>query len=149
MAIRRDTYQSVGGLDQAIFPLDDYDLQLRVAASGAKVHHEHRSLARYRVHGANESGPERAVKVGIKKVECLVRARRDYLAIKALGSRGRRRIGEARRELAISLLRTREWSRGLTSLWVSLTEDPRGLGDLLKIAWRKLDNQRNLVGIVA
>src|SRR5262245_19245026 len=32
LTVRRELYRRVGGLDQSTFPLDDYDLQLKVAA---------------------------------------------------------------------------------------------------------------------
>jgi hypothetical protein len=110
--IRRGTYLAAGGLRQEAFPLDDYELQLRIAASGAAVHYEHTPLARYRVHGANESGAGRAARVGRKKLECVEEAIRTYPRLAALGGRKRRRLGEVRRELCLSLLRERQWSEG-------------------------------------
>lgn len=142
MTVRREVYQAVGGLEQAIFPLDDYDLQLKVAASGAGVHYEHRILARYRHHGGNESGPERAVRVGRQKLACLRRARERYSALRFLGRAARRRIGDVRRELALSLLRDGSVGAGSAQLLRSLLEDPAGLGDLARIARRKLPPQR-------
>lgn len=138
MAIRRDVYLSVGGLDQSIFPLDDYDLQLKVAARGPGVYYEHRPLARYRVHGANESGPHRAIRVGEMKLRCLARTRNAYRALDALGPRARRRVGDARRELGVALLRSGALGRGSISLARSLAEDPAGWSDLLAIASRKV-----------
>jgi glycosyltransferase involved in cell wall biosynthesis len=143
MTVRREVYQAVGGLDQALFPLDDYDLQLRVAASGALVHYEHRPLALYRVHGANESGPERSVRVGTMKLKCLARARRDSLELRGLGVRARRRIGEVRRELAIALLRTGAWSMGTMILALSFLEDPAGLRDIFGIVRRRFTRRRS------
>lgn len=139
LSIRTSVYRELGGLDQDIFPLDDYDLQLKVAAAGYGVHYEHRALARYRVHGANESGAARAVKVGRQKLQCLETAVSRYTSLQALGGQVRRRRGEARRELALALLRDRQWREGLGALSRSLTEEPRGgVGDLVRIAGRKL-----------
>lgn len=138
MTVRRDVYRAVGGLEQAIFPLDDYDLQLKVAASGAGVHYEHRVLASYRAHGGNESGPGRAVRVGRQKLACLCGASDRYPALHTLGRGTRRRIGDARRELAVSLLREGALGEGAAQLARSLLEDPAGLGDLARIALRKL-----------
>jgi glycosyltransferase involved in cell wall biosynthesis len=138
--IRKDVYVRVGGLDQGVFPLDDYDLQLRVAAEGYGVHYEHRPLARYRVHGSNESGPGRAVRVGRQKLRCLEEARDRYPALRALPDRGRGRIGEARRELALSLLASRQLGEGTTALGRSLLEDPGGLAELGRIVRRKVRN---------
>lgn len=138
MTVRREVYEAVGGLEQAIFPLDDYDLQLKVAASGAGVHYEHRPLALYRDHGGNESGPAQGVRVGRQKLACLHRAAERYSALRSLGRAARRRLGDARRELALSLLRQGSLGAGMVELLRSLLEDPAGLGDLARIAGRKL-----------
>ena len=68
MTVRRSVYRAIGGLDQEIFPLDDYDFQLRVAGEGFGVYYEHQPLASYRVHGSNESGASNSVRVGMKKL---------------------------------------------------------------------------------
>jgi glycosyltransferase involved in cell wall biosynthesis len=138
LTVRRDVYRRVGGLEQEVFPLDDYDLQLKVAASGSAVHYEHRVLARYRDHGGNESGPRRAVRVGEKKLFCLQRARALHPDLRARGGRARRRIGEVRRELALSLLRQGSYVGGARQLVRSLVEDPGGLRDLGRLLARKL-----------
>jgi glycosyltransferase involved in cell wall biosynthesis len=138
LTVRRDVYRRVGGLDQGTFPLDDYDLQMKVAASGAVVHYEHRVLARYRVHGGNESGAARGIRVGEKKLECVRAARSRYPEIERLGARGRRRQGEVRRELAVDRLKQRQIVRGTLDLARSLVEDPGGWGDLGRMLRRKL-----------
>lgn len=136
--IRRGTYLAAGGLRQETFPLDDYELQMRIAASGAVVHYEHAPLARYRSHGANESGPARAARVGLKKLACVEEALRTYPRLATLGGRSRRRLGEVRRELSLSLLRDGKWLQGGGLLLRSLAEDPGGLADLGRIGWRKM-----------
>jgi glycosyltransferase involved in cell wall biosynthesis len=138
LTIRKDVYVKLGGLDQAIFPLDDYELQLRVAAAGHGVHYEHRPLARYRLHGGNESGPPRAVRVGRQKLRCLEEARARYPALRSLPGQGRPRIGEARRELALSLLASGRIGEGTAALTRSLLEDPAGFAELGRIWKRKL-----------
>lgn len=138
MTIRRDVYRSVGGLEQALFPLDDYDLQLKVAAAGFGVYYEHRALARYRIHGSNESGAAQAIRVGERKLRCIELAEERYEGIRALGRRVRRRRGEVRRELAIALLKQRRLTAGLPALLHSLVEDPGGLRDLSRIGARRL-----------
>jgi glycosyltransferase involved in cell wall biosynthesis len=137
-SIRRGTYLAAGGLRQETFPLDDFELQLRVAGSGAVVHYEHAPLARYRSHGDNESGAARAARVGRKKLEVVAEALRTYPALAALGVRGRRRRGEVRRELALSVLRDGHWVEGGSLLMRSLAEDPAGVADLARVARRKI-----------
>lgn len=136
--VRREIYRKIGGLDQSIFPLDDYDLQLKVAGTGYGVHYEHRPLARYRVHGDNESGRNQAVRVGEKKLRCLERALTRYPELLNLRHRVRYRIGEARRELALAMVRDRQVLRGTGHLIQSILQDPRGIEDLARIVKRKL-----------
>jgi glycosyltransferase involved in cell wall biosynthesis len=137
LTIRKSLYLELGGLDQGLFPLDDYDLQLKAAARSG-VYYAHRPLARYREHGGNESGAGRGVRVGQKKLACLCAARRAYPELARLGRQGLRRLGEARREMAIALLRDGRLSNGLTELALSLCEDPQGVGHLVQIAARKV-----------
>ena len=145
LSVRREVYRRLGGLDQGIFPLDDYDLQLRVAAAGHGVLYEHRPLARYRVHDANESaGAGPAVRVAVRKLECLERTRGRYPALASLGARSRQRLGEVRREMAFALLREGRLGHGLGTLAKSLLEDPLdGLADLGRVAARKLASARS------
>lgn len=142
MAVRRELYQELGGLDQALFPLDDYDLQIRVAAAGHRVHYEHRPLARYRIHGGNESGAGNAIRVGRQKLSCLERALTRHPQLQSLGRRARRRIGEARREVALSLLKGRVLRAGVIGLLRSFAEDPAGMNELAQIALRRLRRRR-------
>lgn len=142
MAVRRAVYRALGGLDQAVFPLDDYDLQLKVAASGHAVHYEHRPLARYRVHGDNESGPDRGVRVGEQKLFCVERAQVLWPRIAEMGGRARRRRGEVRRELAIAQLKNGQFRHGAAALLRSIAEDPRGLGEIGRSLWRRLARLR-------
>lgn len=140
MAVRRDVYRSVGGLDQDVFPLDDYDLQLKVAAAGHHVHYEHAPLASYRVHGSNESGPGREIVVGRQKLRCLERA---VSRSACLADLARPRLAEVRRELAIAQLKARSFLGGAGSFARSLRDDPAGFRELAWLAGRKL---RRLMG---
>jgi glycosyltransferase involved in cell wall biosynthesis len=138
LAVRREVYRDVGGLAQDLFPLDDFDLQLKVAATNRDVYYEHLPLARYRVHGDNESGAARAVRVGRQKLRCIEQARTQHAELRALGARARRRVGEARRELAFALLREGVVLAGLGAMARSLVEDPPGAREVLRVAARRL-----------
>ena len=142
LAIRRSVYRELGGLNQDLFPLDDYDLQLRVAGRGLGVYYDHEPRARYRVHGTNESGAGNSVRVGSQKLRCLELTRQRYPEVAALGRRYVRRRGEVRRELSISLLRDGRLVEGIVGLARSLGEDPAGLRDLARIASRKVGRFR-------
>lgn len=138
MAVRRDVYLAVGGLDQSLFPLDDLDLQMKVAGAGHGVFYENVPRARYRIHEDNESGQRRAVRACRMKLRCTVLARKRYSAIQELPGAGRMRQGEVRRELAIALLRDGRAFAGLAELLRSLAEDPRGLNEIVRLTVRKL-----------
>jgi hypothetical protein len=138
LAVRRQAYLEVGGMEQELFPLDDYDLQLKVAASGREVHYEHVALASYRVHGSNESGAARAVRVGRQKLRCLERTHAQHEEIRRLGWRATRRFGEVRRELAFALLRDGDFGAGLAALTHSLVEDPAGAVEMARVGARRI-----------
>ena len=137
LAIRRSVYRTLGGLNQDLFPLDDYDLQLRVAGGGLGVYYDHQPRAQYRVHGTNESGVANSVRVGTQKLRCIELTRQRYPEVGGLGRRYVRRRGEVRRELSISLLRDGRLVAGIVGLARSLGEDPAGLRDLAQIARRR------------
>jgi glycosyltransferase involved in cell wall biosynthesis len=146
LSIRRDLYLRLGGLDQSLFPLDDYDLQLRVAGAGEVVHYEHRSLARYRVHGTNESGASKAVRVGQQKLRCLkLTVERFGEAAGTLGV-ARRRRGEVRLELAVAQAKEGSPFIAAFSLLGALSESPiAGVRELKRLLGRRL--QRDLVSV--
>lgn len=99
--LRRDVFDRVGGLDQSIFPLDDYDLALRVAGGGYDVYYSHEALARYRDHGGNSSGAANGVNVGREKLRCLQLALERNPEIRSLGSAAAGRVAEVTMELSL------------------------------------------------
>jgi glycosyltransferase involved in cell wall biosynthesis len=142
MTVRTSVYRAVGGLDQDLFPLDDYDFQLRVAGRDLGVYYDHEPLARYRVHGTNESGVSNSIRVGMQKLRCVELTWGRYPQVRALGRRYTQRRGEVRRELSISLLRAGRVGAGLLAMARSLCEDPAGLRDLARIAARRFARSR-------
>ena len=100
--LRREVFEEVGYLDQNIFPLDDYDLALRVAGGGYQVYYCHRALSRYRVHETNCSGASNGIKVGKKKLRCLRLALERNPEIRRHGAAVSRRLADVMMELAIS-----------------------------------------------
>jgi len=139
LSIRRDLYLRLGGLDQSLFPLDDYDLQLRVAGAGETVHYEHRPLARYRVHGTNESGAARAVRVGQQKLRCLELATERFGRLAAPPGVARRRRGEVRGEIAFALAKEgRPFAAALTMLRALLESPAAEVRELNRLLGRRL-----------
>ncbi len=148
--VRRDVFKRVGYLDQSLFPLDDYDFQLRVAAAGYHVYYYHAPLARYRMHGENESGPKRMVRTCTKKVESLEIALRRNPELRALGWRARLRLADARFELAVGLLKDGSVRKGLLALLRSLLDHPAQSLEFARLVWGKARRQDGArVGSVA
>lgn len=58
LLIRRPVLEAVGGFDRAVIPVEDYDMNLRLARRGGMVFID-RVLLGYRVHAANASGNKR------------------------------------------------------------------------------------------
>ena len=135
--VQRDVFNRVGYLDQSLFPLDDYDFQLRVAAAGYHVYYHHAPLARYRMHGENESGPRRMVRTCTKKVKSLEIALRRNPELRALGRRARRRLADARFELAVALLKNGSVWEGLLALLRSLLDHPAQSLEVARLVWGK------------
>lgn len=137
-AVRRDVFRRVGGLRQELFPLEDYDLMLRVAAEGYPLYYEHAPLARYRMHSDNSSGSQQAVLVQEQRLRCLLSVLSRSMELRQWGRRAQARIGEVRRELALAQLKARQPRAGMVQLLRSLREDPSGLIELGRVALRWL-----------
>ena len=136
-AMRRRTYEAAGGLDQTIFPLDDYDFMLRVAGSGEGVYYLHETLALRRDHDANFSGPNYSLKVGQMKLRALEQALAAYPELQQLGRARSRRLAEVYEELSISYLYHRKWKEGLAALARAGTLDLSRLTHFAGLGWRK------------
>lgn len=137
-AVRREVYRGVGGLRQELFPLEDYDLMLRIAAAGHTVHYEHEPLALYRMHGDNSSGRRRAVFVQRQRLRCVLDALRCSPELQRLGRRTLGRVAEVRRELALTQIKAHEPLSGTGQLLRSFAEDPTGVAELGRLLSRKL-----------
>jgi glycosyltransferase involved in cell wall biosynthesis len=135
--LRREIFEMVGYLDQGIFPLDDYDLALRVAGSGSQVYYCHRPLARYRVHGTNSSGAANGVKVGVEKLRCLQLALKRNPELHALGSGVSRRLSEVKLELAVTQIRAGKIGAGLKSAMGAFLGSPALAIESLRLGKRK------------
>jgi hypothetical protein len=139
-AIRRDVYRGIGGLRQELFPLEDYDLTLRLAGAGKRVYYAHAPLASYRMHSDNSSGGAEAKAVFTQKqrLRCILDAVSRSRELHELGRRARVRVAEVRRELALTHLKAREPLAGTWQLLRSLGEDPTSILDVVDLTRRKL-----------
>ncbi|MDR3639315.1 MAG: glycosyltransferase [Isosphaeraceae bacterium] len=142
--VRREVYQELGGMDQSLFPLDDYDFMLRLAGQGRGVYYSDEVLALRRDHDVNCSGVRNSVKVGRKKLECLRLALSAHPELRASGRGSRARFAEVLEELAISHFYGREWARGLLAVTRCLAHDPRRLARLSTLAGRRLTRPRTM-----
>ena len=135
--LRRDVFEKVGCLDQDIFPLDDYDLALRVAGAGYQVYYCHRQLARYRAHETNCSGAANGIKVGKEKLRCLQLALERNPEIRALGPRAHHRLSEVKLELAITQIRAGKIGIGMKSALEAFLSSPTLTFEALRLGKRK------------
>jgi glycosyltransferase involved in cell wall biosynthesis len=135
--LRRGIFERTGYLDQDIFPLDDYDLALRVAGAGHQVYYCHRPLARYRVHETNSSGAGNGIKVGKEKLRCLRLALERNPEIRALGPRVSRRLSEVKLELAITQIRAGKIGAGMKSAMGAFLSSPALTIEALRLGGRK------------
>jgi glycosyltransferase involved in cell wall biosynthesis len=139
--LRREVFDRIGFLDQTIFPLDDYDLALRVAGGGYEVYYCHQPLARYRDHGGNSSGAANQIKVGIEKLRALELALERFPRLRALNFVARGRLGEVMLELAVSHQRAGQYAAAAGMVSKALLTDPsqvRQVSRLLSGRARKL-----------
>ena len=134
--LRREVFDRVGYLDQEIFPLDDYDLALRVAGAGYQVYYHHHPLARYRVHGANSSGATNGVKVGREKLRCLHLALERNPEIRKLGAAVSKRMADVMTELAISYVYAGARGKAARTLSRAVANDPALLIRLARLSGR-------------
>jgi len=145
-AIRRDVYRAIGGLRQELFPLEDYDLTLRIAGAGKRVYYAHAPLASYRMHGDNSSGGAKAKAVFTQKqrLRCILDA--VSRSSELHGLRVRVRVAEVRRELALTHLKARQPVAGTWQLLRSLGEDPTSILDVVDLTRRKLREKNRTTG---
>ena len=135
--VRRDVYQELGGLDQSIFPLDDYDFMLRLAGRGIGVFYLNEVHALRRDHATNWSGPRYAVKVAQKKLECLEHALMANPTLHVDKDVWHSRFGEAYEELAISHYYQRQYLPALIATARATVYDSERLSHMARLLWRK------------
>ncbi|PYS84889.1 MAG: hypothetical protein DMF67_03170 [Acidobacteria bacterium] len=130
--LRREVFDAVGYFDQSLFPLDDYDLALRVAGGGHGVYYCHRPLARRREHVGQQSGSANTVKVCRQTIRTLQLAlARNPELRRTLGRAARRRFAEVRVEMAIGRLHGGDIAGAAGNFLRAAASDP---GQLVKVA---------------
>jgi len=136
--VRRETYQQLNGMDQSLFPLDDYDFMLRLAGRGYGVYYSDKLLALRRDHDVNCSGFRNSVKVSRKKLECLRLALSAHPELRHSDRGSAARLSAVFEELAISHFNEKQWGHSALAMAKCLAQDPRRLAHLTRLAGRRL-----------
>jgi len=136
--LRREVLAELGGFDQPIFPADDYDLALRVAASRFKVYYLHEPLCLRREHDGQCSGIENSVKTQVKLIEALKNAAAANPDIQKDKRLVRKRLADAEFELGVSQIKEGQKKNGIRTLSRGIAKDPAQVSRIAKILVRKV-----------
>jgi glycosyltransferase involved in cell wall biosynthesis len=131
-------FEQVGDFDQLIFPMDDYDLMLRVTGAGYSIYYCHEPLALRREHTGQCSGPTNSVDTCRKQILTLQAALRRNPELRRVGSKIRRRMAQARLELAISRMKAGQRAGGISAMLQAIGTHPSQLAELIRLGNRKL-----------
>ena len=136
--LRREVFDEVGCFDQSIFPLDDYDLALRVAGRGYGVYYCHQPLTLRREHLGQCSGAPNSVRVCRETLRALRLAMERNPELHSLGPAVRRRLAEVKLELAVSRIQAGERTGGVGALLQAVAADPAQLIKAARLGGRRL-----------
>ena len=129
--------QELKGFDQAIFPMDDYDLMLRVAGVGYGIYYCHEALALRREHSGQCSGPTTSVDTCRKQILALQAALKRNPELRTAGAEIRKRMAQARLELALSRLKAGQRASGLGAMVQAIGTDPSQIRQVIRVGNRK------------
>lgn len=133
----KKVFEKVGNFDQSIFPMDDYDLMLRVAGAGYSVYYCHEPLALRREHPGQCSGVTNSVDTCRKQIFTLQASLARNPELRSAGSDIRRRLAQAKLELAISRINGGERARGLKTMLQAITTHPSQLLQVIRLGSRR------------
>jgi len=136
--LAKAVFDKVGNFNQTIFPMDDYDLMLRVAASGYEVYYLHEPLAFRREHSGQCSGVANSVDTCIKQLRTLREALARNPELLATDSEIRQRLAQAKLELAVSRIKAGERAGGLGALLQTIATNPSQLLQAARLGGRRL-----------
>ena len=120
-------FEKVGYFDQSIFPMDDYDLMLRVAGAGYGVYYCHEPLALRREHTGQCSGVANSVDTCEKQLRALHATLQRNPELWDRAAAIKRRLASAKLELALSRMNAGERAAGLGALIQAVAADPSQL----------------------
>ena len=129
--------EKLHGFDQSIFPMDDYDLMLRVAGLGYDVYYQHEPLALRREHTGQCSGPANSVDTCRKQIVALEAALDRNPELRKAGSEIRKRMAQAKLELALSYMKAGQRAIGLSAMLKAITTHPSQLAQVVRLGNRR------------
>jgi len=134
----KSVFDRIGGFDQTIFPMDDYDLMLRVTGAGYKIYYCHEPLALRREHTGQCSGPANSVDTCRKQILTLKAALKRNPESRLAGPAIKKRMAQAKLELAISRLKAGSHVNGSADLLRALGTDPTKIAEVGRVGYRRL-----------
>jgi len=134
----KSVFDRVGDFDQTIFPMDDYDLMLRVAGAGYGIYYCHKPLALRREHTGQCSGPANSVDTCRKQIRALKAATQRNPELFDNLTTVKRRLASAKIELAISRMLAGERVAGLSTMLQDVASDPTQLLRVAHLGRRRL-----------
>ena len=129
--------EELNGFDQSIFPMDDYDLMLRVAGLGYGVYYQHEPLALRREHAGQCSGPANSVDTCRKQILTLEAALDRNPELRTAGSEIRKRMAQAKLELALSYMKAGQRAIGFSAMLEAITTHPSQLAQVIRLGNRR------------
>ena len=136
--LRRETFDGVGCFDQSIFPMDDYDLSMRVAGAGYGVYYCHEPLALRREHTGQCSGFANSVHTCRQQIRALNAALKRNPELRSAGPLVRQRMAEAKLELALSRILAGERAGGFRAMLGAVTTHPSQLLAVARLGGRRV-----------
>ena len=131
-------FEKIGDFDQSIFPMDDYDLSLRVAGAGYAVYYCNEPLALRREHAGQGSGVANSVDTCRKQIRALRAALQRNPELRNDSATIKRRLASAKLELALSRMRGGEPAGGFGTLIQAVAADPAQIFRVAHLGRRRL-----------
>jgi alpha-1,3-rhamnosyltransferase len=125
--VPKAVFDQIGYFDQSIFPMDDYDLSLRIAGAGYRVYYCNEPLALRREHAGQCSGVANSVDTCRKQIRTLQAALQRNPELWTASSAIKRCLASAQMELAVSRMVAGDRAGGLGTMLQALATDPAQL----------------------
>lgn len=136
--IPKAVFEKIGDFDQSIFPMDDYDLSLRIAGAGYKVYYCNEPLALRREHSGQCSGVANSIDTCQKQMRALHAALKRNPELSNDSATIKRRLASAKMELALSRMNAGERAGGLGTLLGAVATDPAQIFRVANLGRRRL-----------